>query len=265
MKPKKVVEVFFYNGERELVDIKFSEHGPFVDYFVVVQSGQSFSGQRKPVLDVSQYPTTWGVRKQQIVPIVIPPCEPSEIEHNMDSRLAVEICQRKKLTRQVLADACGDLGYDDLILVTDTDEVIRQSVLRWLRSLPSRPRLLSLQQYYGALNLHREQVAPKSVVVVPFGDFSDYLHAGKILRDRLVEERPDYVLDNHGWHFSWCLGHAGVDNKYQSMPWYATADSGQLPPRPEESLPIIVHPASLPNYVFRNRDGKYKTLLADTP
>jgi beta-1,4-mannosyl-glycoprotein beta-1,4-N-acetylglucosaminyltransferase len=46
----KIYDCFLYNGEQDLAEIRFHELDSRVDYFVIVESNTTFSGQNKEYL-----------------------------------------------------------------------------------------------------------------------------------------------------------------------------------------------------------------------
>ena len=45
-----VIDIFTYNGEKELLDIRLNVLYQFVDKFIILESPTTFSGKEKPLL-----------------------------------------------------------------------------------------------------------------------------------------------------------------------------------------------------------------------
>lgn len=117
--PPLVFDLFPYNGEIEKLRIKLHEMAPWVDRFVVVEAAETFSGQPKPIHFPDQ-----ASEVQDFLPKITHVVVPHFPEHAA-SAWAREYHQRDAAVA-ALRDVCAP---DDLVLLTDVDEVVDRRAL----------------------------------------------------------------------------------------------------------------------------------------
>ncbi len=126
--PAAVVECFMFYNEADILEIKLAEHYPHIDRFVIVEGNRSFSGEPRALV----FPQCAGrfaayADKISYLPIDLPAFDvPSAAE------AALRNTQMRGLTT---------LAPSDFVIVSDTDEIIRGSVLAQLRRDLANPVL----------------------------------------------------------------------------------------------------------------------------
>lgn len=120
---RRVYSLSPYFGEEEILEIKLAEQGPVVDVFCFLEAKQNHQGRRRDL--------TWNEDLAQ---------QMSARFHNEIRYDAISLSssmtpwekeghQRERLG--YLADDCHD---DDLIIISDLDEVLRADIIRELRA-----------------------------------------------------------------------------------------------------------------------------------
>jgi beta-1,4-mannosyl-glycoprotein beta-1,4-N-acetylglucosaminyltransferase len=117
--PPRVFDLFPYNGELGLLKIKLHEMAPWVDRFVIVESAATFTGQPKPLA----FPGDRAELGEFLDKITYLPIE-SFPEH-VSSPWAREFYQRD----QAVKGLRGLCGPDDIVLLTDVDELVARRTL----------------------------------------------------------------------------------------------------------------------------------------
>ncbi|RFU24085.1 hypothetical protein B7463_g12256, partial [Scytalidium lignicola] len=149
---RKIYDLTMVNTELDWLEIRLNELQDHVDYFVILESATTFTGLPKN-LTLSQ---NWS-RFQQFTSKIIyhvfdnPPNSTSSWDH--------EIHQRNAMFTQVLPSLKGlqAPNHDDVILVSDLDEIPRPATLTLLRNceFPRRLTLRSKFYYYSFQWVHR--------------------------------------------------------------------------------------------------------------
>ncbi len=159
-----------YNGESDILEIRLNILDPHVDFFVLGQSTETFSGKEKPLyFDIND--PRWDNWRDKIIEVVIPKLP-----------LAGSF-ERAGFQKDYLRTALSHCKDDDIIYFSDVDEVWRPQT--------EEGNLKQLNYSYYLNNRSSEEWVGTIV--------SKY----KNLRD-LNEMRADHsvVLEDGGWHFT---------------------------------------------------------------
>lgn len=187
----KVYDCFLFFNELELLEIRLHEMNEFVDHFVLVESTETFRGNPKP-LYFSDNQDLFAKYKDKIIHVVI------------DNHYATgNPWDRESYQRNQIARGLGDCHADDIVLVSDLDEIIRRSdgqrliqplVLRTSDAVTavlrfSRWQLNRLAPEFGSLW--------NGTVATTFAHF-------KRMGAQGLRDRKDYFPQvwHAGWHFT---------------------------------------------------------------
>ena len=117
--PRRVINILPFVNEVDLLKLRMAEMAPWVDHFVIVESAQTFTGQDKPL--------HFEAIKSEFAPYL------DKIRHVRIDEFPAHICSpwaRDYYQRDMAIPAlAGVWGPDDVVLVTDADEIIRRDVL----------------------------------------------------------------------------------------------------------------------------------------
>lgn len=195
----KIFDCFTYFNEAEILRIRLEELGDVVDHFVVVESSQTFTGKSKPFYfdDVPNWINNFNSKIIR-VKIDFPP--------DANTSWLREYHQRNAII----------LGLDlaepeDVIVISDADEIVRADILKEASSL-NLPCRLDVTQYFWNFNWqvphHCNQGARP--VIARRSDLD--MSCAQELRAMLLPTIP-----NGGWHFSFFSELAQVQNKIESF------------------------------------------------
>lgn len=188
----------FYD-EFMLLDIRLAELWPVVDKFVILESNKTFSGKPKP-LYFSDQAERYAPYKDKLVPVVFAQSNPSA------DRWVNDYAQRNALG-DYLKTVCQP---DDIIILTDGDEIIAREAVELL-SFCLMPVRLSVKMYYYYFNcrLKKDWLWP---VVCRYEDFLKRCKGScQSLRISYSDTQP--VIPNAGWHFSYIMQPARIVEK----------------------------------------------------
>ncbi|KAG0649543.1 hypothetical protein D0Z07_3549 [Hyphodiscus hymeniophilus] len=203
---RKIYDLVMVNSELDWLEIRLNELHVYVDYFVVLESATTFTGHPKPLAVRENWPRFAKFEKQIIYHLL----EDAPISSNIS--WDHERHQRNAMYSQVLPYLKNEQApsTEDIILVSDLDEIPRPASLTLLRNceFPRRLTLRSRFYYYGFQWLHRGQEWPHPQATTYRGNdtiLPAALRKGAhgINRFKNLDEKAD--LWNAGWHCSSCF------------------------------------------------------------
>lgn len=218
-------DCFLFYNELDLLEIRLNELSGVADKFVLAEATTTFTGKPKPLF-FSENKERFRAFNDRIIHIVIedqPNASPTAWER--------QIHQRNALVRGI-----GEAAPDDLILLSDVDEIPRADAVRDARNNPpgkgevvcfelrmynyfvnlecedrwlrNGPRLVQKQHLNGFENLRRV----KGPVREPLRDFVRGLDAWKKM-GRWVRRT---MIPDSGWHFTYTGGIEAIQKKINS-------------------------------------------------
>lgn len=202
--PQRIFDCVLYSGEADVLEIRLREIGAIVDHVVLVEGDRTFSGvPREPA---------WNPNDPRFADFV------SKVRHVVvrDWPETDDPWVREAWQRNAVLSGLPDAGPDDLVLMSDVDEIPRASAIRRMADDPDhRVFGLRLGFYYFYVDYRNVEGPEKAItwtVAARRGELdrtspNDLRYA---VRDQKV---PARILDDGGWHFSYLMDEAGVRRK----------------------------------------------------
>jgi beta-1,4-mannosyl-glycoprotein beta-1,4-N-acetylglucosaminyltransferase len=195
----KIYDCFTYYNEADMVHIRFEELKDVVDYFVVVESSQTFTGKPKPFYfdDLPDWVDKW---KEKIIRIKVD--FPEELETSWE---------REFFQRNAISQIIDRLDNSDVVIISDADEIVKSSLLKDITKfrIPAR---IDVKQYFWNFNWrvppHCDQGARPVVCAKP----NLKKNTPQELRGMTLPVIPD-----GGWHFSFFGESDKIKNKIESF------------------------------------------------
>lgn len=188
-----VYDCFLFNTELDLLKLRLSFLNDVADYFVIVESKRTLSGQSK-MLYYKENKSIFEKYKHKII----------HVEAPLMPQLAA--WDYEFFQRNYIKEALKNCNADDIILISDLDEIVN---LKYILSIPGLqlPALIDLPYYYYFFNLK----ANATFNAMPL--LSKYL----VIKQMDIGERNEgyknqvqNVLKKEahrtGWHFSYLFG-----------------------------------------------------------
>ena len=201
---RRVFDCFPYNGEADVLAIRLNELDDAVDVFVIVEATLTHSGAPKPIRFDGGDP-----RIARFLP---------RIRHVVvdDFPATDDAWVREKFQRDAVLRGLADARPDDLILVSDADEIPRADVVREIRADRDHDAFgLGLALYYFYAN-YRNVEGPEAMSVWSVAATHARLMQTTPSRLRLeVREgtAPARLIGDAGWHLSYLMDEASVRRK----------------------------------------------------
>ncbi len=195
-------DVFPFNGEFALLDLKLAAMGDWVDAFVLVESDRTFTDNPKP-LYFEEAKRRYGRFADKIIHVIADAPPPF-----VASTWAREYHQRDQGVRG-LSGLCAP---DDLVLISDVDEVVDPAVLEGFHDAFATIGMRTFRYFlnYELVGADRQErkVGVVEARMLQATGLSD-LRVGMW---RYCKRR----LQNGGWHFSFALTPEDIQLKVES-------------------------------------------------
>ena len=197
----KIYDCIIFNGENRILEIRLNELNKFVDYFVILEFCETFTGIEK---------------KQSIDHDLFKKFE-NKIRYYFISKKISEMdpWKREGIQRNQLTMGIFDSKPDDIIMISDVDEIPNLKTINFNR-IGDCVYAFSLSHSMYKLNLLRQpkwigtKLCKKKKFKSPQWLRSLKVHKKyNIFRIDKIFSRTYYskfkILENSGWHFGWLM------------------------------------------------------------
>ncbi|KAJ0166786.1 hypothetical protein CTA2_5903 [Colletotrichum tanaceti] len=192
---RKVFDLLLINTEVEMLELRMGQMAPYVDYFVIIESDKTFTDHQKP-LYVRE---NWGLFKPWHDKMILRTMDLEALKDG--SAWDREAKSRNAMYEQVIPTLVGEqaAAIDDVLIVSDVDEIPMPEILRALRNcnIPPRVTIHSKMYYYSYQWLARNDWAHPQATV--------YRGVDTVLPDDLRGNANDHHFVHGGWHCSYCF------------------------------------------------------------
>lgn len=209
----RIFDGFIFHNEFDVLELRLRELYDDVDRFVLVEGDRTFTGVPKP-LHFQENRERFAPWLDKIVHV------PVTDFPDTDSPWTREAFQRDAIARGL-----AGLAPDDMVLLSDVDEIPRAAVARWLRQTPAAVVGLRMAFFYYRLNHLNVAGEPHEIWSVAargrlFGSCTPQQVRLLRLSLRGVDPaaQPGVAVLNHaGWHFSYLGGDEAVREKIRAF------------------------------------------------
>ncbi len=186
--PRKIVDMFLFADEFSLLRIKLEEMYDWVDRFVIVEAPVTFRGDPKP-LHFAERKAEFARFADKILHVVV-----DTIPEGLENAWGRQYYQRDSGLRAV-AEFCAD---DDIVLVSDADEVIDREIVE---SFTGPFASLGLRYYSYFFNLELVEDRQTRWTAMTRAKYLTRMGAG-YSRIAIPCYAKSHFIENAGWHFS---------------------------------------------------------------
>jgi hypothetical protein len=244
---RRIIDVSPFNGEFTLLEIKLHEMADWVDAFVIYEARHSYTGLPKP-LHFAEGRERVARFADKIVHVVIDDAPPYARE-----AWARELYQRAS----VMTGLSGLVGPDDLVMLTDTDEVLERAAVESFDGLYTSCGLRTFCWFLNYRLLNPVKQGAKSCLIkgrflVGCGAALVRLGLGALIKD---------VIPEAGWHFTSVLSPEALKIKLDS---YSHEDwAGSSVAEQEAFLRRIREGRDFPGYARQPLDASFPRYVRD--
>lgn len=200
-KYRKIYDLFMVRAELDLLEIRLEELWDQVDYFVMLESAVTHTDRPKPLYVTENWNRFQRYHKKMILHVL------DYNNTNFSNTWARENFQRNAMYDQIFPYLTGHQkpNINDVILISDLDEIPKAEVLEILRNCVFPPilRLASKMYYYSFQFLQNvnDEYWPHPQATFYAGDKTI---PPQVIRDNGTDHKlPE--IPNAGWHCSYCL------------------------------------------------------------
>jgi len=194
-----IYDCFTFFNEFDILDIRLHEMDKWVDYFILVESPETFSGKPKPLWFHKANKDRYRKFLPKIIHLVAPIVKGDDPWDRQD--------RQRSFAMQALS-TCSD---DDLILVSDVDEIVGIDFADIQRDFDDHT-CFTHKNYLFYMNLLRPGGWP-GLIVVPYRTLISK-YKGSLWEARRLRRRGRKTVG--GWHFSNMGGKDAVRLKLQA-------------------------------------------------
>jgi hypothetical protein len=254
---RRIIDVSPFNGEFTLLEIKLNEMAAWVDTFVIYEARRTYTGLPKP-LHFAEGRGRFAAFEDKIVHVVLDEAPPYASE-----AWARELYQRASAAKAL----SGLAGPDDLVMMTDTDEVLDGARTQAFEGLYACCGLRTFCWFLNLRLLEPVKQGAKSCLIR--GRFA--LGAGTAYTRLGLGALAGEILPETGWHFTSVLTPEDLKIKldsYSHEDWAGSSVAeqdaflraireGRVMPGYERQ----VLDSSFPRYVLQEREALAQFIL----
>jgi beta-1,4-mannosyl-glycoprotein beta-1,4-N-acetylglucosaminyltransferase len=256
-----IYDCFTFFNEFELLEIRFHELDKWVDKFVLVESEETFTGNRKPL---------WFDENKHLFDRFLP-----KIIH-LVSPIAKKVrtyWDRERKQRDYIIKGLRGCSKTDLILISDVDEIPKGMDFTKIEIQDKWMTPFIQKQYFYYMNLRRPGGWP-GTVLLSFENIWE-IFEGSPHKARLHRRHGKMLNKDGGWHFTFIGGAKAVQLKVRSYCHFGSKGTDILL-NPEtlhhrmeveraakgKKLELVEIDSDFPNYLIENIE-KFKHLITE--
>ncbi|MFN0123280.1 MAG: hypothetical protein ACKV2V_22485 [Blastocatellia bacterium] len=210
----KIYDCFPFNNELDVLEVRLNELYPVIDRFVLVEASRTHAGQPKP-MHFQEHRARFAPFSDKLAYVPV-----DDMPDGGDAWV------RENFQRNCIARGLTDLRDEDLVLVSDADEIPRHEVVAALRQYSHDLFGQRLPMFYYRFN-YFNHAGTEPHQVWSIGVRGRKFHSGQSARELAynmagvknwlqVKRRKGRIIPEAGWHFSWLGDESHVIYKHQS-------------------------------------------------
>lgn len=195
----KKYDAFTYFNESDMVRLRLKELGDAVDFFIVVEASETFTGMPKPYY-FDKIKLTPDLSKK-IIRVK------TNFPHSDMNAWDREVFQRNQITIGL-----SEAEPDDVVIISDVDEIPNMDTVEGL-GIPQLPLRLDVKQYFWNFNWQVPDHCNEGARPI-FAKVKDVIQ--RTPQD-LRANGDLATVPNGGWHFSFFGSEQSIVNKIESF------------------------------------------------
>ena len=232
----KIYDCFTFFNELDLLEIRLQELYDSVDYFVIAESNMSHSGKPKGHMLLENWErfAPWHDKIRRIAVDDMPVTNNSWV--------------REKFQRDALSRGLHDMASEDIVIVSDLDEIPRAEVISLIKEDENdyERYILRCPLYRYRFNYMKwhEVIVNHTIIVTRGRVFTNPENERDFTHDWIPKPQDaDYTFVDHGgWHFSYLGDDENAKHKLRNFA------------HTEQNIPEIVDVLDI-NWMIRNKCG----------
>lgn len=208
----KIYDCFTFYNEFDILQIRLEELWEVVDYFIIAESTKTHQNQKKK-LHFFENIERFKKYKDKIRHIIV-----DDMPDSKDTWV-LERYQRKSLERGLY-----DLEPNDLVIVSDCDEIPRKKIIQEIKNSTFKRCILAMPIYYFKLNymMIKPIYRQTNIIVTRGSEFVNPQYEREFTFNKghlpLNYENKEFkIIEHAGWHFTYLGDEEFAKNKIQSF------------------------------------------------
>jgi beta-1,4-mannosyl-glycoprotein beta-1,4-N-acetylglucosaminyltransferase len=195
----KTFDCFTYFNEEEILKLRLECSADYVDYFVIVEADQTFTGHDKPFYldNAGSWIEKW---KDRIIRVNV--SFPADVTSSWD---------REAFQRNQIFLGLKNAQDHDLVVISDVDEIINFDVFKSIES-DTLPVRLDNKQFFWNFHWQAPQHCNQGARPVLCFKKDLFSRSAQELRSSSLT-----LIPNAGWHFTYFSDEANVKKKIESF------------------------------------------------
>ena len=260
----KIYDLTTFNGEFDLLEIRFNILKDYVDKFIIGESIETFSGKVKPLYWIERDKDRFEEWEDKVVYHTVTNYDDPEILAQLETRPYVDqpAFVRSFYQKEMLRKTLETLNPDDedIVIYGDADEIANPEILKKVDDKVHKLRQLAYSYFLN----NRSAEDWRGTIVTKYKNLR-----GKCLNDMRANPIEEDILENGGYHFTNLGGLEAIKKKIESydhvevnIPWVKEG----LAERMELNVDFLGRgynmwkdESQLPQYILDNK-SRYKHL-----
>jgi hypothetical protein len=200
----KVYDLFSFYNEFEVLEIRLQELWDTVDYFILLESNVTYVGNPKPYLfDENKERFTKYMSKIRHIKLDVPFAEQKKVFPNeIDDHWT-----REKYQRYAAMQELTDLAKDDIVIVSDCDEIPRAEMIEMIKEDENDydRYLMFIPQLQYKINYMKTQYPSRRgvIMVTRSRAFTNPQQEREFSFFWNQKPANTVIVDHGGWHFTY--------------------------------------------------------------
>lgn len=252
---RKIYDCFTFFNELELLEIRLKEHYDYVDKFIIVEADKTYQGNTKPFYLEENW-NQFAEFHDKITYIKV-----EDMPVNPDPWV-LEHFQRNAISRGL-----SGITFDDVIVVSDLDELLRPSTFEFIRNDSLHTMWICRQPiFWSKINYVQVEPVGEGYNVNSMAVRADKFTNAQDLRNRtmwaflqvpmIYSDNDIQTIQHAGWHFSYLGDDRQAKKKLES---FSHKEASHL----IESLDTDVNIAAGKNPIAPGSAGRYSAVVLD--
>ena len=268
----KTYDCFTFFNELDLLEIRLQEMWDVTDYFVIAESNLSHSGKPKPYYFLENK-ERFNQYMDKIRHIDV-----NDMPETQDSWV------REKFQRFSLGKGLYDLNPEDIIIVSDLDEIPRAEAVDMIKSDENNyaKYVLTIPMFQYKINYMKifERSKQRNIMLTRGRAFTNAQQEREFTFPWIPDHSDQVYIEHGGWHWSYFgddnhaitkiknFAHTETDREdliaKHNIEWMIENKYGHHGPKHEERFEIVVVDDYFPKCITDNLDNwKSKNMIAE--